>query len=81
MVFEYPFTYKTKALATARCVYPAMLEDIVVRETVNPTDCELTSQKQTSRPQVLDLGRYPMRAAAMVHRRFAAVAVRSRAAQ
>ena len=55
------------------------MEDIVVRETVNPTDCEFTSQKQTNRPQVLDLGRNPMRAAAMVQIRFAPVAVRRRA--
>jgi hypothetical protein len=34
-----------------------MLDEMVVRETVNPTDWALTSQKQTSLPQVFDLGR------------------------
>jgi hypothetical protein len=50
-------TYKTMALASDRCVYPAMFDEMVVRETVNPTDCEFTSQKDTRRPQVLELGR------------------------
>lgn len=31
-------TYKTMALASERWVYPAILEEMVVRETVNPTD-------------------------------------------
>lgn len=31
-------TYKTMALARERWVYPAMLDEIVVRDTVKPTD-------------------------------------------
>lgn len=57
-----------------------MLDEIVVRETVNPTDCALTSQKHTSLPQVLERGRYAIKAAAMVQRMFATVAVMRRAA-
>lgn len=57
-----------------------MFEEIVVKETVNPTDWELTSQKHASLPHVFDRGRYAINAADSVHRRFAAVAVRSRAA-
>lgn len=34
-----------------------MLDEMVVSETVKPTDCALVSQKQTRRPQVLDRGR------------------------
>lgn len=71
--------YKTIALANDRWVYPAILLEIVTRETVNPTDCALTSQKHTSRPQVFDRGRYAINAAATVHRTFATVAVASRA--
>lgn len=40
-----------------RCVYPAMLDETVVRETVKPTDWALTSQKQTSLPHVFERGR------------------------
>lgn len=72
-------SYNTIALAKLRCVYPAILLEIVTRETVNPTDCALTSQKHTSRPQVFERGRYAINAAAMVQRMFAAVAVASRA--
>lgn len=52
---------------------------MVVRETVKPTDCALTSQKETSRPHVFDSGRYAMQAAETVHRRLATVAVIKRA--
>jgi hypothetical protein len=52
---------------------------MVVRDTVNPTDCALTSQKHTSRPQVFDRGRYAMQAAATVQRMLATVAVIRRA--
>lgn len=55
-----------------------MLEDTVVRETVNPTDCALTIQKQTSLPHVLDRGRYAIKAAHTVQMILAAVAVKSR---
>lgn len=58
-----------------------MFEDIVVKDTVKPTDWELTSQKQTSRPQVLDRGKKAMQAAATVHRILATVAVKRRAAE
>lgn len=51
----------------------------MVRATVNPTDCEFTSQKQTSLPHVLDRGRKAMQAADMVQSMFATVAVSSRA--
>lgn len=52
---------------------------MVVRETVKPTDCALTSQNATSRPHVFDSGRYAMQAADTVHRRLATVAVIKRA--
>lgn len=52
---------------------------MVVRETVKPTDCALTSQKETSRPHVFDSGRYAIQAAETVHRRLATVAVIKRA--
>lgn len=73
------WTYKTKALANARCVYPAMLEETVVNDTVKPTDCAFTSQNETSLPQVLERGRYARHAAETVHRILATVAVNSRA--
>ena len=57
-----------------------MLEEIVVKDTVNPTDCAFTSQKHTRRPQVLLRGRYAMQAAETVHRMLATVAVKRRAA-
>lgn len=50
-------TYKIIALAMERCVYPAILDETVVSETVKPTDWALTSQKQTSLPQVFERGR------------------------
>ena len=50
-------TYKIIALAIERCVYPAMLDETVVSETVKPTDWALTSQKQTSLPHVFERGR------------------------
>lgn len=56
-----------------------MFDEMVVRETVKPTDCALTSQKETSRPHVFDSGRYAMQAAETVHRRLATVAVIKRA--
>lgn len=58
-----------------------MFEEIVVKDTVKPTDWELTSQKQTSLPQVLDRGRKAMQAAATVQRMLATVAVKRRAAK
>lgn len=67
------------ALARERCVYPAMLEEMVVRDTVKPTDCELTSQNDTSRPQVFDSGRYAIQAAEIVQSRLATEAVIRRA--
>lgn len=60
-------------------MYPAIFDEIVVRETVKPTDCALTSQKATSRPHVFDSGRYAIQAADTVHRRLATVAVIKRA--
>lgn len=54
---EICLAHKTSALARERCVYPAMLDEMVVRDTVKPTDWALTSQKHTSLPQVLDRGR------------------------
>ena len=54
------------------------MEEMVVRATVKPTDCELTSQKLTSLPQVLDLGRKATRAAQIVQRTLATVAVARR---
>lgn len=60
-------------------MYPAIFDEIVVRETVKPTDCALTSQNETSRPHVFDAGRYAMQAADTVHKRFATVAVVKRA--
>lgn len=54
---EISHTYKIRALAKERCVYPAILDEIVVKDTVKPTDCELVSQKHTRRPHVLDRGR------------------------
>ena len=56
-----------------------MLDDTVVSDTVKPTDWAFTSQKHTSRPQVLERGRYAINAAARVQRTFAQVAVRRRA--
>lgn len=56
-----------------------MFDEMVVSETVKPTDCELTSQKQTSLPHVFERGRYAMHAAATVQRILATVAVRRRA--
>ena len=56
-----------------------MFDEMVVKETVKPTDWALTSQKQTSLPHVLLRGRYAIKAAETVHRTFAAVAVSSRA--
>lgn len=56
-----------------------MLDEMVVSETVKPTDCALTSQKLTRRPHVFDRGRYAMHAAATVHRRLATVATAKRA--
>jgi hypothetical protein len=56
-----------------------MLDETVVSATVKPTDCELTSQKHTSRPHVFERGRYAMQAAATVQRMFATVAVSKRA--
>lgn len=56
-----------------------MFDEIVVRETVKPTDCALTSQNETSLPHVFDSGRYAMQAADTVHRRLATVAVIKRA--
>lgn len=61
-------------------MYPAMLDEMVVSDTVKPTDCELTSQNETSRPHVLERGRYAMQAAATVQRMLAVVAVSRRAA-
>lgn len=55
-----------------------MLEEMVVSDTVKPTDCALTSQKQTNLPQVFDLGRYATMAADIVHSKLAAVAVAKR---
>jgi hypothetical protein len=52
---------------------------MVVRETVKPTDCAFTSQKQTSLPQVLDWGRKAISAAATVQRMLATEAVIRRA--
>lgn len=60
-------------------MYPAMFDEMVVKETVKPTDWALTSQKHTSLPQVLERGRYANSAADKVHRMLAAVAVNSRA--
>lgn len=60
-------------------MYPAIFDEIVVRDTVNPTDCALTSQNATSRPHVFDAGRYAMQAADTVQRRLATVAVIKRA--
>lgn len=60
-------------------MYPAIFDEIVVRETVKPTDCAFTSQNATSRPHVFDSGRYAMQAADTVHRRLATVAVTKRA--
>lgn len=60
-------------------MYPAIFDEIVVRETVKPTDCALTSQNATSRPHVFDSGRYAIQAADTVHRRLATVAVIKRA--
>lgn len=56
-----------------------MLEEMVVSATVKPTDCEFTSQKDTSLPQVFDRGRKAMQAAETVQRMLAAVAVSKRA--
>lgn len=56
-----------------------MLDEIVVSATVNPTDCELTSQKLTSLPHVFSRGRKAMQPAEIVHSMFAAVAVSNRA--
>lgn len=56
-----------------------MFDEMVVKETVKPTDCALTSQNATSRPHVFDSGRYAMQAADTVHRRLATVAVIKRA--
>jgi hypothetical protein len=58
-----------------------MLDEMVVSDTVKPTDCAFTSQKQTSRPQVFDRGRYAIQAAATVQRMLATVAVMRRAAE
>jgi hypothetical protein len=55
-----------------------MFDETVTSEIVNPTDCVLTSQNETSRPQVLERGRYAVHAAATVHMIFAAVAVSRR---
>lgn len=55
-----------------------MLDEMVVKATVKPTDCALTSQKHTSLPQVFDLGRKAINAAEIVQRRLAAVAVSKR---
>jgi hypothetical protein len=52
---------------------------MVVKDTVNPTDCAFTSQKHTNRPQVLLRGRYAIQAAETVHSMLAAVAVKRRA--
>lgn len=57
-----------------------MLDETVVSDTVKPTDWALTSQKHTRRPQVLERGRYAIKAAAMVQSMFATVAVIRRAA-
>ena len=71
-------THKTIALAIDLCVYPPMLLDIVTKETVKPTDWQLTSQNETRRPHVLDRGRYAIHAALIVQRALAAVATSSR---
>lgn len=55
-----------------------MFDEIVTSETVNPTDCAFTSQKQTSRDHFIDRGKYAMHPAATVHRILAAVEVSSR---
>ena len=60
-------------------MYPAILDEMVVKDTVNPTDCVLTNQKQTSLPQVLSRGRYAMQAAEIVQIILATVAVIRRA--
>lgn len=60
-------------------MYPTIFDEIVMRDTVNSTDCALTSQNATSRPRVFDEGRYAMQAADKVQRRLATVAVIERA--
>jgi hypothetical protein len=55
-----------------------MFDETVTSEIVNPTDCVLTSQNETRRPQVLARGRYAVHAAATVQMIFAAVAVSRR---
>lgn len=52
---------------------------MVVKDTVNPTDCVLTNWKHTSLPQVLSRERNAMQAAEMVQIILAAVAVIRRA--
>lgn len=71
-------SYNIIALAIDRCVNPAMFDETVTSEMVNPTDCVLTSQNETSRPQVFARGRYAVHAAATVQMIFAAVAVSRR---
>lgn len=56
-----------------------MLDEMVVSDTVNPTDWELTSQKHTSLPQVLEDGKNAIQAAETVHRILATEAVIKRA--
>jgi hypothetical protein len=71
-------TYNIIALANDLCVYPAILDDMVTSDTVNPTDWVFTSQKETSRPHLFALGRYARHPAETVQRMLAAVAVASR---
>ena len=58
-----------------------MLDEIVVRATVKPTDWLFTSQKHTRRPQVFDRGRYARRAPDSTQSMLATEAVMRRAAQ
>lgn len=52
-----------------------MFDDMVTNETVKPTDCEFTSQKQTSLDHFSSRGKYAIQAAATVQRILAAVEV------
>jgi hypothetical protein len=49
--------HKIMALASDRWVYPAILDEMLTKDTVKPTDWALTSQKHMSLPQVFDRGR------------------------
>jgi hypothetical protein len=62
------------ALTIVRWVQPAILDETVTKDTVNPTDCELVNQKHANLDYFCDAGRYAMHAAETVHKILAAVA-------